>query len=279
MHKKTTIGSIFFLVGTVSPVGFCQAKTSLSDASSYTEFCKRCVNSQTAFANFRKASPYTEIVETVGFLGGQEYLIELQKNAPQFYFHLNKFKTSDKIGNPATYHYDRVGFIAPTTLRYIKVAFELEQLFGSLTNRSIVEIGGGYGGQCKIIADLFAFTSYTIVDLPEALGVAKKFLAAQGVKNVTFLTPDQLPSDGSFDLVISNYAFSECYSDIQTYYVKNIMSKIQNGYCICNQICQGSEYNTKEATLQTFSDHGIAWRIIDEIPLTAPDNYVVVWQK
>lgn len=275
INKKTAL----FTLVTGSFVGFCQTKTSLSDASAYTQFCKKCVTNDVAFANFRQAAPYTGIVETVGYLQGQEYLTTLKQIAPHFFLHITKFKTSDTIGNPTTYSYDRIGHMAPTTLRYIKVAFELEQLFGSLNDISIVEIGGGYGGQCKIISDIFRFKKYTIIDLPEALGVAKKFLRAHNVKNVTFLTPDQLPTDTSFDLLISNYAFSECYAYIQAYYAKNILSKARNGYCICNQICKGSEYNDKESTLATLTNHGIGWDIIDEVPLTAPDNYLIVWKK
>jgi hypothetical protein len=276
---NTTIlkNNISSILATLFFIGFCQAKTSLSDASSYTQFCRNCIHHKVAFSNFRRAAAYTDIVETVGYLHGLEYLTTLKTLAPHFLLHIHKFKTSDTIGNPITYAYGHIGHIAPTTVRYIKVAFELEQLFGALNGASIVEIGGGYGGQCKIIADLFKFKKYTIIDLPEALGVAKKFLDAHHIKNVTFLTPDQVVADASFDLVISNYAFSECYGNIQNYYIKNIFCKARRGYCICNQICKGDEYHTQEDILNALTNNGINWNIIDEMPLTAPDNYVLVW--
>ena len=107
-------------------------------------------------------------------------------------------------------------------------------LFGDLSGFKIVEIGGGYGGLCKIISDLFSFESYTLFDLPECLRLSKKFLDSFNVKNVNFCTNHSLPSIGNFDLVISNYAFSELNGNLQQSYFNNILSITPLGYLTCN---------------------------------------------
>jgi len=50
------------------------------------------------------------------------------------------------------------------------------ELFGLLDDAKIVEIGGGYGGQCKIIYDCFEPISYLMIDLGELLKLQEKYL-------------------------------------------------------------------------------------------------------
>ena len=74
--------------------------------------------------------------------------------------------------------------ISATTARYIKNLSDLINLFGSLDGMRIAEIGGGYGGLCKIISDQFELDSYTLFDLPDCLDLSKKFLDNFGIDNV-----------------------------------------------------------------------------------------------
>lgn len=257
----------------------CIAKTSFTDNSSYTQFCRAVLANETLFAEFRRSPDFIGIMETVSYEQGKECIETLTKNSPHYLSHIEKFKTSEKIGNPITFFYDQIGTIAPTTLRYIKVAFELESLFGPLDNLSIVEIGAGYGGQCKIIADLFTFKKYTIIDLPEALGVAKKFLDAHKVKNVEYLTPQDSINESSFDLVISNYAFSECTKDMQQEYVTTIFIRSLYGYCLCNQMCFGQEYSLQNDVIALLEKYSLPWQLLPENPSTNANNYLVTWKN
>ena len=68
--------------------------------------------------------------------------------------------------------------VSPTTLRYLKVANDLETLFSSLDGLRICEIGVGYGGQCRVLDAMFAVKSYTLVDLRPVLELASVSLVS-----------------------------------------------------------------------------------------------------
>lgn len=90
----------------------------------------------------------------------------------------------------------------------------------------IVEIGVGYGGQCKIISDLYEFESYTLVDLPSCLPLAKKYLDHFEVRNIICSTLDELDKKNQYDLVISNYAFSEITRGLQDDYIDKVTREV-----------------------------------------------------
>lgn len=253
-------------------------QTSLSDETQYVLFCQEAVGNDVLFTQFRNQSAYTGIVETVSFEQGQEYLEIIQKESPELLELVERFKTSDLVGNPRTYYYAGIGNIAPTTLRYIKVAADLKKLFGSLEQLSIVEIGAGYGGQCKILKDLGGFKKYTIIDLPSSLALAKKFLTKHNIADVEFLTPFDVISDQMFDLVISNYAFSECSYEMQRRYVQEIFCRSRRGYCICN-VLSGSVIGSKQGILGLLNASQIPWKECAEEPLTWPNNYLLLWSR
>jgi putative sugar O-methyltransferase len=112
----------------------------------------------------------------------------------------------------------------------------MELMFGGFDNKHIIEIGVGYGGQCKLIMDQWTPASYTLVDLPEVLALSQRYLKDSNYSNVYYLTQDQLPIDKEYDLVISNYAFSECERSIQMGYVNDVMKKSESGYITFNTI-------------------------------------------
>ena len=110
-------------------------------------------------------------------------------------------------------------------LPYIRVAYSLREQFKDLNKMHIVEIGGEYGEQCKTLANLTGFASYTIIDLPENLNLAKKRL--MDLPNVHFIESTKLSQVGSYDLVISNCAFSRLnYRE----YLDCVISPTRNGY-------------------------------------------------
>lgn len=117
----------------------------------YLEVCRQSVKDEKVFETFRRNPDYNKILEHVSYNHGWEYLNE--SNPMLIRQFLDKFVTSEKVGGPATYLYHRINF-SPTTLRYIKVLSDLIKHFLPL-EIDIVELGCGYGGQCKIIHDLF----------------------------------------------------------------------------------------------------------------------------
>src|SRR5439155_585481 len=106
---------------------------------------------------------YTDMLEHVSYSQGNDYLNIILNEYPDLVKKFSAFRENDAIGDPRTYLYEKHGLFSPTTLRYIKIAGDIRARFGDLSRMHIVEIGGGYGGQCKIIHDLCGFARYTII--------------------------------------------------------------------------------------------------------------------
>lgn len=257
------------------------AKTSLTDESAYAAFCFKAANTPHLFNQFKSFGVYSGIVETVSYTQGREYLNFIVDEYLDLLQLLPSFKENDRYGGPTTYFYPETGQISPTTLRYIKTLGDLKRNFGSLEDCTIVEIGGGYGGQCKILWDLFHFKHYIIIDLPGPQELTKKYLDLHGIRNVTFLSPyDPLPVS-ECDLVISNYAFSECITTMQNEYFEKVIARAKKGYLVCNLPSSEGEYkgiySPKKDIMKSFSEAGVPWEEFPEIPLTCKNNYLMIW--
>lgn len=214
-------------------------KTSCSDNNIYPKFCAQVAKSEELFQNFRRDEIYTSVVETVLQKDGNDYLKRAIDQTPGLKKYMKKFNAGDSIGNPIVYKYrfgmfsPRLSF-SPTTLRYIKVLSDLKKYFGNLDNMDILEIGVGYGGQCKIIADVFNFRSYTMIDLDPVIELSKKYLSKVGLKKINFIPLDLIPKRKNYDLFISNYAFSEVRRDLQEIYLSRYIENSRMGYMLCN---------------------------------------------
>ena len=184
---------------------------------------------------------------------GAEYRETTLRQTPGLLEHIGKFKESDSLGNPETVPYPD-GLLSPTTWRYIKVLSDLQMLFGPLDGLHIAEIGVGYGGQCKIINDVFDVASYTTYDLEPVAMLADKFLKRAGspvsakLRHADFRRLGQ-DEPVSYDLVISNWALSECARDIQERYIEHVLRRARRGYVTYNQIaglCGIDAYSTDD---------------------------------
>ena len=148
---------------------------------------------------------------------------------------------------------------------------------------NIVEIGGGYGGTAPIIEKLFKPRSYTIIDLPGPLQLTKKFLNVQKMSWGWYLKPRQIALFSHYDLVISNYAFSECTTENQEDYLERILSKSKNGYITCNQPGkfqdQQSRSYTRNELKVRLKKAEIPFKIVTEKPLTYDLNYLIIWKN
>ena len=242
--------------------------------SQYLKVCDRAAKDSGTFANFRANLAYRTVVESCSRLHGSLYLDWLQENSPFILHDLDKFVTSDKIGGPFVYQYDGLNIeISPTTLRYIKILVELNDFFGTLEDKDIIEIGGGYGGQCKIIYDYVKPRSYTLVDLPTALPLAERYLKQFGIKNVIFKTPDDL-FENVYSLCISNYAFSEFDRGFQELYIDKIISKSSRGYMLCNCLSRNKGVRLSILEVLKLKKNGM---FVPEDPQTSEGNALYLW--
>lgn len=252
-------------------------KTSISDIDDYKNICKMAYENDDVFNTFKQNNDYNFVLEHAEKNVGYGYINYIMSSGLDL-TRLNKFKENDEQGSPIKYTYEEpFGLISPTTLRYVKVLSEIEKIFGSLDNKKIIEIGVGYGGQSKILMDYFNVSEYNYVDLPEVLQLTEKYLKKYNYNNLNFYTYDNLP-DKEYDIIISNYAFTECNRDIQTIYLDKIINKSKMGYITGNYI--GQFFN-----VDTMNKYEIKEKInkesyfINEIPLTHQNNYILLWKS
>jgi len=268
--------SVFFPILTVAS----EAATSTTDTAIYRDFCALAAQNDEVFKTFKQNPSYHGVLENVSTSQGMELIKILQDKYPNILENWSKFASSDQVGSPFLSYYPELGFLSPTTLRYAKILGEILVLFGDLTDKKIIEVGAGYGGQCKVIADLCQFRSYSIVDLPEPLALAQKYLSYFDVTNVHFIPANQA-AEKSCDLFISNYAFSECYRDIQTEYLNIYILNSSAGYMLYNEYREGTEPKpyTSHELASILRSHGYNVTFYAEEPLTASGNVLLTWKK
>ncbi len=253
---------------------------SVSLNTGYPSICLEASKNDDVFNIFKTIPEYVQILEHTSIEFGEEYIKIIKRDNPHLLEekYLNKFKGNDNFGGSMLHDFGDFT-ISPSTLRYIKVLSDLIKLFGDLSNFRIVEIGGGYGGQCKIINDYFTIKDYHIVDLYEATLLTKKYLDKLSVNNVRFSTSDKL-NEEKYDLIISNYAYTELDRGLQNNYKDNIINGSENGYITCNFIIDfvhSGQFDTYSETELLNLNNKI--KVLPEEPLTAPTNFIAFWKK
>jgi len=252
-------------------------RTSISDNKNYPEFCKLAVTDDNVFKTFKVNGTYNDILEHVSKADAEKYIDYLKEAKFCFSYALDKFRENDLYGSPQKFEFADYGTFSPTTIRYIKVMYELFKLFGNLDNLIITEVGAGYGGQCKIISDIFNFNKYIMFDLPEVNLLINKYLSKFNKQNIETMFIDKC-IDIESDLFISNYAITECSKEIQDIYIKNIIKNAKHGYITCNfvsHLFNISSYNEKELKDILSKYHTIHCET--EKPSTFNNNLLIWW--
>jgi len=250
-------------------------QTSISDYDEYKKICQIASENDEIFKTFKQNLEYKEILEHASKSQGDGYVSRILELNTLNLEKLNIFKTNNEQGTPDLFDYpEPFGSTSPSTLRYINVLSDLVYHFGDLTNISIIEIGVGYGGQSKIIQDYFNIKEYNFVDLPEVLNLTKRYLKKYNYDNLHFLDFNNLP-DKKYDLIISNYAITECSKDIQDLYLEKIIANSTNGYITGNDI--GKCFNINNYNKNEWSQKIKNSKLFDEIPMTHHDNYILIF--
>lgn len=141
----------------------------------------------------------------------------------------------------------------PTFVRYLYTIFLINKIFKIevYSNRSIVEIGGGYGGMrmaCDLIHE-YNILSYKIYDLPEVKQLQKRYLRQYSLEEDTEFA-NGIEESEPHDLLISWCAWSELDKATKEEYAEKVISKAKH-FFIC------SNYNLpedKEILSKYFSD-------------------------
>ena len=244
-----------------------EMSTSVSDNFAYSEVCKKAASDNNAFDTFKSNPDYTVILEHFFPEEGLEHFKAFRNNKLML-DNLEKFKINDKYGSPKKYNYS-FGEFSPTTLRYIKVLSDLSQL--NLNDKTIIEIGPGYGGQYVVLRQVFKPKKYIFIDLDPALQLVKKYVNRNALDDIEL---DFIPildvTPINCDLIISNYAISECNKNVQDIYLNFIINRSKHGYIIYNNMRGYNHIEFIEKCTKKI-------KIFPEVPQTHPKNVLLVW--
>jgi putative sugar O-methyltransferase len=218
-----------------------------NNAVNYLKVCKSFVEDNLLFKDFRRNELYHEILEHVSYDDAKSYIEEMKNISHLTGDDIFDLKKNDEVGNPVTFEFEKFGDISPTTIRYIKNVLDISDFLDGEKVDNIVEIGGGYGGLCRIIHSYIGFENYMILDLPEVNELSKKYLSNfQSLdEKVMQMFYDEISSVDNIDLLISNYAFSECSFELQEAYYNGVISNANKFYITYNNITprnMSSEY-------------------------------------
>lgn len=217
--------------------------TSVSDDGYYNRSVKEAVMSDHAFNNFRRDRIYCQIVECVTKEEGEECLEILERIWPEWINKKQLYLENDRIGHPYTVTMKSIwGEIEadPYTIQKImeigEMRMYLPHLFKEGKNLNVVEIGVGFGSLYRILNKEMNIKSYTMHDLPEVLLLAKKYLSHYGNDSEKVNFKRSAAEGAKYDLVISNYAFSELSPNVKEYYMDKVLKKSKHGFLICNAL-------------------------------------------
>lgn len=249
-------------------------QSSLSENNLYNVFCLKAAKDRDIFNTFKINPEYNEILEHLSPILGQQYYEIVMRHYPKAISKIEKIKINDIYGSPQLIDY-YFGKYSATTLRYLKVAAELEHCFNNIKDMNIIEIGGGYGGQALVSKEIHGYKSWTIIDLPEAVELQKTYLSNFDSKNINCISYLEDYSNEKYDLIISNYAFSECNREVELDYIEKLMSNNEKIYMTVNFIKTNDENFSNMLSLEEMRNI-LKVKPYLEIPNTSPNNVIVM---
>ncbi|WP_169054162.1 putative sugar O-methyltransferase [Nitratireductor sp. XY-223] len=259
-------------------IGVAGNRSESDDRGVYVPIVRAALNKPRLFHSFRRHPHYVKILEHVTEEEGAKYLAWLREHAPALVERIDDFKINDRVGSPVVFDYPGIGTTSPTTLRYIKVLADLQHLFAGNIGNRIAEIGCGYGGQLLVIDAVLDFDEYHLFDLPPVLDLISRYLECFTLNgSYQTLTLNRHPGHTDYDLVISNYAFSELPSDLQRKYISKVLSRSKRGYLTMNSGLPTSSFTNDKLSQAELLELLPGAQIIAEEPNAARDNYILVW--
>ena len=199
-------------------------------------------------SNFKQNDDLTYAVEHIGprqiEFGKKWYqaILELQmlsNNEINGLLELN-----DSVGNPllCDIHSDIIK-CSPNSLKYIYFGLltikHFQQL--KLSEITLIEIGGGYGGQCIItrkIMDIFnmKLNKYILIDLDGVLSLQKRYISNHDTEDILFIQFEDIDSTIFPEkcYLFSCYSFGELNRAIQNVYYTTLFPYIAHGFVVWN---------------------------------------------
>jgi putative sugar O-methyltransferase len=216
----------------------------------YLSACRAAAQGSDFFKGFKSHPAYRHVLEHVSYEEGQQYLDEVEIDYKD---KLDEIKENDALGTPVTCSYKGVGTISPTTVRYLKNTSDIVNKFGTSFD-SIVEIGGGYGGLCKVMSSFVEFENYLLIDLEECNMLSRKYLSNFDLPTMSYQAEEIVDVEDNFDLLVSNYALSECNRETQMMYVERFVKKSDKFYLMHNNFHADNGNMSYEEFIDVMSD-------------------------
>lgn len=227
---------------------------------SHIPVCNAAITDINIYNTFRSDNTYRIIVDHCPTYVAIR-AIKLMENHPLFTKEiLTNIQKNDLYGGPikdnfssqlSYFNLESYDF-SPSTLLYFFQALNILDWFSTKKGGkvSIIEIGGGYGGLCRVIMILAPYYSlevdYAIVDLDEVLKLQEKWLLDIGINNIKFVPYSKL-KQAKADLCISIYAIGEFPPSIVDEYIEKVLKFCDHLYIWWN----GPEENTYFSDMNT----------------------------
>ena len=221
-----------------------------SAVTPYLSACRAAAQGSDFFKNFKSHPAYRHVLEHVSMEEGHQYLDEIEIDYKD---KLDEIKENDLYGTPIQCSYDGIGMISPTTVRYLKNTSDIVNKFGTSFD-SIVEIGGGYGGLCKVMSSFVKFEQYLLLDLEECNMLSRKYLSHFDLPTMSYQAEEIVNVEDNFDLLISNYAMSECNRETQIMYIERFVKKSDKFYLMHNDFHADNGNMGHEEFIEIMSD-------------------------
>jgi len=210
----------------------------------YIQACNLIISDPDEFKKFRRNPDYGKILSGGEKIVGEVALKSIKELGGYKLFQQNllQIKESDSVGTPFLHDYPELGLIDPSTIRYFNTAIEIMQLLGGCHKpKKIIEIGGGYGGLCRMLSIFYNFEEYIIVDLPQAVLVAEKWLSHFPTLKgrVKFIPCDKISDREEFhnvDLFVADSSLAECNLKTQNIYIDTLAHDAKFHYVIWNTL-------------------------------------------
>lgn len=140
----------------------------------------------------------------------------------------------------------------------------------------IAEVGCGYGGQALVNDQLLQVNTAILFDLPFVNSLISRYLNSMLLNGAFRTTIINESNAENYDLVISNYAFSELPSALQMIYIKKVLACSKCGYLTMNSGLLGNR-SIGKLSLKQLRELLLSFEIYEEEPNTYQFNYIIVW--
>lgn len=236
----------------------------------YISSCLSFANDDHLFSYFKSRNEYCRIVAMNNEDQGRAWSDKI-KNDLELCEKIDIFKKNDICNPPNLYYDNNLGYISPSTIRYIYNVYNIKRLF-AISQKDIskvIEIGAGYGGMAYISSNYFNLQKYYIVDLPEVKKMCDKYLKKLNVSCHSFVEDNE----EKYDLLVAEYSFTEFDDEQMNYFYEKYFLKSDRLYLVVN-FCENEKDQARRIQWLNKIKENFDVIVEDEYPKSQYQNYI-----